>query len=251
MNLYPVAELTHFCNISVKKCTKISESKINYYDFTFVLEGSMTYTVNGERITLGKNDAIFLAPGTMRARDAVSCPVAFTSFNFHAQPDVTFPFEEFMPKCINENIRKLVHVFPGAHRIGFAYAQEKCTNMLNYILFELMGASATETDNAHIAHILKTIDMHISDKVTLSTVSKDLRLSKEHISSLFKKEMGKTLTAYVNERKMLLARDYILSGEMSLSEIAAQLGYDNYNYFTRVFKKQFEMTPMAFKKKCK
>ncbi|MBQ4160789.1 MAG: helix-turn-helix transcriptional regulator [Clostridia bacterium] len=251
MNPYPVTELTHFCNISVKKCTKIPENKINYYDFTFVLEGSMTYIIDGKRITLSKNDAIFLKPGTIRARDTVTCPVAFTSFNFHAQPDVTFPFESYMPKCINENIRKLVHVFPGAHCVGFAHAQEKCTNMLNYILFELMGTVSTDTNNVHIAQILKTIDTQILNKVTLHTISKDLCLSKEHVSSLFRKEMGKTLTAYINERKMLLARDYILSGEMSLSEISAHLGFDNYNYFSRLFKKQFEMTPMAFKQKCK
>ena len=251
MNPYLVAELTHFCNISVKKCTKIPESRINFYDFTFVLEGSMTYTVDGERIVLHKNDAIFLKPGTISARDTSTAPVAYTSFNFHPNPDVTFPFNRYMPKCINENIRKLVHVFPGAHRVGFAYAQEKCTNMLNYILFELLGNVSSETDNEHIAQILKTIDTQITDKVTLKSISQSIRLSKEHISSLFKKEIGKTLTEYVNERKMLMARDYILSGEMSLSEISAHLGFDNYNYFSRLFKKQFEMTPMAFKQKCK
>lgn len=251
MTSYPVAELTHFCNISVKKCTKIPESKINFYDFTFVLEGSMTYTVDGKRIVLNKNDAIFLRPGTVTARDSGTCPVAYTSFNFLPHPDITFPFSEYMPRCINENIRKLVHIFPGAHRVGVPYAQEKCTNMLNYILFELLGASTASTDNVHIAQILKTIDAQITGKVSLQSISSTMNLSKEYLSALFKKEMGKTLTAYINERKLLLARDYIIAGEIPLSEIAVQLGFDNYNYFSRLFKRQFEMTPMAYKKKCK
>jgi len=75
-------------------------------------------------------------------------------------------------------------------------------------------------------------------------------LSKEYTSYIFKKEIGKTLTDYVNERKMLLAQELIRNGEMSLTDIAVYLGFENYNYFSRLFKRYVEISPLMFKKRC-
>ena len=60
--------------------------------------------------------------------------------------------------------------------------------------------------------------------------------------------MGKTLTDYVNERKMLLTKELILNGEMSLTDISTYLGFDNYNYFSRLFKQYLGITPISLKK---
>ncbi len=247
----PVAELTHFCNISVKRCTKILEREIDYYDFTFVLEGSMVYIVNGQRVILEKNDAIFLPPGTLREREASENAVAYVSFNFIAHPDITFPFDVYMRKCITEPLRKLVSVFPGAHLAGINYAQEKCTSMLNYILFELLDTAAYASDDVHINEIMRYIDTNIGERLTLKDISAHIKLSKEYTCTLFKRKTGKTITEYIIERKLYIAQAYILAGEIPLNEISALLGFDNYNYFSRRFKRQFDLTPMEYKKKCK
>ena len=61
--------------------------------------------------------------------------------------------------------------------------------------------------------------------------------------------IGKTVTDYVGERKMLLAKGMIQAGEHSLQEIAAELGFENYAYFSRLFKRHFHVTPMELKKR--
>ena len=246
---YPVAELTHFCNINVSQCAKIPEILIDYYDFTFVLSGSMTYIVDGEVVTLHKNDAIFLKPGTHRERYAGKTPVAYTSFNFIANENITLPFSSVLRGCITENIKKLVQAFPGTHRNNHPYAQEKCTLMLNYILYELLTDYELSSKNTHIDKIQKYIDANISEKITLTQICAQINLSKEYTCALFKSQTGKTITGYINERKLSLAREYILSGEMSLSEISDQLGFNNYNYFSRRFKARFGIAPIALKNK--
>lgn len=251
MNCYPVTELTHFCNVSLSRCPKIVEKEINFYDFTFVFEGEMVYTIEGKAVTLRKNDAIFLKPGTVRGREAGTAPVAYASFNFHMTQDTVFPFDDYMQGCISESVRKLVHLFPGTHRAGYNYAQEKCTNMLNFILYELLDHVSAHTYDAHVNEIFDYIDKHISEKISLADISAHICLSKEHTSTMFKKKTGKTITEYINERKLQIAREYILSDDLPLSEIAKMLGFDNYNYFSRRFKNQFDITPMLLKKKCK
>ena len=76
-----------------------------------------------------------------------------------------------------------------------------------------------------------------------------MNLSREYTSYIFKKEMGNTLTAYVNERKLLLAKELITDGAMNLTDIASYLGYENYNYFSRSFIKYLDITPIARKQK--
>ena len=46
---------------------------------------------------------------------------------------------------------------------------------------------------------------------------------------------------------MLLAKELVLRNEMSLSDLSAYLGYENYNYFSRLFKRYFDVTPISLK----
>ncbi len=248
MEYYLVSELLHYCNVTLKKCGRILPNKIDYYDFTFVLDGKLVYYADRKRIVLEKNDALFLPPGTLRARDAGTDTVHFVSFNFHSFPDVSFPFDNYMPKCITSNIKKLLTVYPPSHLSATYHSREKCANMLNFMLYELLDVASLKCSNEHVVKILNYIEEHITEKLTLQVMCSYVNLSREYTSYIFKKEMGKTLTDYVNERKMLLAKELILNGEMSLTDISTYLGFDNYNYFSRLFKQYLGITPISLKK---
>ena len=99
-------------------------------------------------------------------------------------------------------------------------------NMLNYILFELLDAEAIKCDNEHVSKILYYIEEHIAEELRLQTISEKVN----------------------HERKILLAQEMIQGGEMSLTDIAGYLGFENYNYFSRLFKKYMETSPMKIKK---
>lgn len=248
MQSYLVSEVLHYCNITTQKCQKIVEHMIDYYDLTFVLDGELVYYGNGEKYVLHKNDAIFFKPQTLRARDNGNETVRYVSFNFYAFPDADLPFDSFMPGCITSNIRKLLHVYPHSHLSSLYHSKEKCANMLNYILYELLDTASSKCDNEHIVKILSYIEEHITEKISLQSVSAHVSLSKEYTSYIFKREMGKTLTAYVNERKLLLARELIQSKEMSLASVASYLGFENYNYFSRLFRRYLDVTPVSLRK---
>lgn len=243
-----VSELLHYCNIRVNGCNKMTSITIDYYDFTFVVDGSMTYIVNGKRYELRKNDAVFLPPQTVRAREAGTVPVKYVSFNFRTYPGTVFPFDVFMSKCITENMKTLISVFPESHLIEQYHSREKCVCMLQYLLFELLDAVTLVSSNPHILKMLKFIDERPHELISLEDISRYTNLSKEYCSYLFQKEMHKSLIYYINERKMRIAKDLLINNEMSLREISAHLGYENYNYFSRLFKKYFGVPPVRMKR---
>lgn len=248
MKSYIVKKIYHYCNVSLQNCSAIPEHIIDYYDFTFVIKGSMTYIANGETFILRENDAIMLKPGTLRQRKSGNSPIKYVSFNFIPFDEKMMIYEPFMKNIISEEIKRIISFFSLRHITSSYYSEEKLMNILNYILLELLNIIDFKSSNPHIIKIIKYINNHINEPVSLSSVSKHINLSKEYIANIFKKETGKTVCEYINERKMLLAKDMIQYHNYSLNQISESLGYENYSYFSRVFKKFFGTSPKEMEK---
>ncbi len=247
MTAYPVKDLIHFCNINVKKSIEIGEQIISYYDLTFVLKGKLVYHINGERYEVCKNDAILLSPGTLRSREELCEDVSYASFNFKVYDGICLPDSPFLSSVVTDEIRVLLSAFSQSHLSSLYHSEEKLKNMLNYILFEIIDTVELKSNDKNTVKMIKYIDEHISEHITLSMISENVHLSREYTSYLFKKELGKTVIEYINERKMLIAKNMIQAGNMSLCDIAESLGYENYGYFSRSFKKHFNTSPKQYR----
>ena len=248
MSAYIVKELLHYCNVSLKRSSHIAAEHIKYYDFTFVLKGSMTYCVDGKTYVLSENDAIFIKPGSLRERIPTNAPVKYVSYNFTVYDDTILPKQPHLKSIISYDIRNMVSIFSASHLSDIYASRDKVMNLLNYILLEIKDIIAFDSSNKHIIEILKYINEHISEPITLSRISEQVNLTKEYVSHVFRKETGKTVTEYINERKLMIAKEMILSTSYPLTYISDRLGYENYSYFTKVFKKQFDTTPRILRK---
>lgn len=243
---YLVDELQYFSNNSTKKCYAMPSTKILFYDLTLVLEGQMNYRINGKKYVLAKNDILFLKPGTIRQREATNIPVKYVSFNFSVKSGVNLHFDICTSSSITPNMRQIVALYPSKQNLESYHTREKLACILNFILLEIMDNIKIKSSNEYITNALDYINNNIYSKITLNDIHKGLHISKEYLSQLFKKEMGKTVTDYINEQKMILAKELILSQTMSLTSIATHIGFDDYNYFSRLFKKYYGITPLAF-----
>ena len=74
-----------------------------------------------------------------------------------------------------------------------------------------------------------------------------LHLSPAYFSTLFKREMGMSFTAYVTVTRMEAAAEALRSSEDKTYLIARRCGYEDANYFSYVFKKHFGVTPTKFR----
>lgn len=248
MEAYPVKKLLHFGNISVKKSHEMPDTSISFYDLTFVMKGRLVYYINGEKCEIGKNDAILLPPGTMRSRIGLEEEVSYTSFNFQVNEGVILPDRLFLSNVVTEEIRTLLSAFSQAHISPLYHSEEKAQNLLNYILFEIIDALSYESNDKNVASIIRFIEDRVGERITLSMISDHVHLSREYVAYIFKRETGKTVIEYINERKMLNAKDMIQNGNITLGEVAERLGFENYGYFSRCFKKHFNTSPKSFQK---
>lgn len=89
------------------------------------------------------------------------------------------------------------------------------------------------------------IQKHYRKKITTEKLSEVSGVSVQHLIRLFKTHLDTTPLAYVNKYKISYAMEMLRHGDISIKEIAYELGFDNPNYFSRLFKKQENMSPSS------
>ncbi len=93
-------------------------------------------------------------------------------------------------------------------------------------------------------YILERYDQQI----TLEEVAQYVDLSPNYFSLLFKEKTSKTFIDFLTEARLDRAKQLLEENELSLKEICYQIGYKDPNYFSRVFKKHFHVSPKQFQK---
>lgn len=267
MNL--IKRTRFFLRVAGNNILPIERKVIDFYHLTIILKGTFTYIVDGEEISLEPGDAMLLAPGTDRERLAYPDYADIIILNFHATKEFENTSNVVFKKAVTEPIKALINAYPYRffHNVdvtnyrGREYReydiQEKnkvngiLHNLYNCILIDLFDSLKHSAKNQHVNNTLKYISDNITKPLTLDSICKEIHLSKEYTARVFKREIGLTVTQYINQQKLDIAKNLLLIDEFDLQNIAEKVGYQNYNYFSRIFKKQFGITPIAMKMELK
>ena len=97
-----------------------------------------------------------------------------------------------------------------------------------------------------IREIVDYIDLHLNDDLTLSTLAEHFNYSPAALSASFKKETDTNLTTYVKQTRIREAIRLFNSTPQSVSDVALSVGYDDFAYFSRVFKEITGMSPRDY-----
>ncbi len=92
-------------------------------------------------------------------------------------------------------------------------------------------------------------DEHLEEKglPTVNFMASQLHLSPKYLSDLLKQETGKTALELIHLSVISKAKNMLVAGEHSISEIAYRLGFENPPYFSRLFRKEVGMSPREYK----
>ena len=98
-----------------------------------------------------------------------------------------------------------------------------------------------------IADIKAYVKLHLED-VTRSRIAGEFYLSPGYVSKIFRKETGLSMSEYIQKTRMQEARKLLAHSDLSISEIAEQVGYPSFAHFSKQFKKMNGMTPNEYRK---
>ncbi|WP_251552281.1 response regulator [Neobacillus muris] len=93
---------------------------------------------------------------------------------------------------------------------------------------------------------------HFSDPdLTLEKAAESLQVSSVYLSRTFKKELGISFVSYITKLRIKKASLLLVSTDLSILEIAEQVGYDTQHYFSTAFKKEVGVSPNQYRKNLK
>ncbi|MGL5677432.1 MAG: response regulator transcription factor [Cellulosilyticaceae bacterium] len=110
--------------------------------------------------------------------------------------------------------------------------------------------SPTELQNTHnntFIYILQFINHNYMHNISLADIASNFHLSQSYVSQLFKKETSTTYTEYIGQLRIQKAKELLLDSKLSLTEISEKIGYNDYFYFLKSFKKYTSISPGKYR----
>lgn len=102
-----------------------------------------------------------------------------------------------------------------------------------------------------IQKVANYININLTEDLTLNVLAKKYAVSASYLSSLFKKEMGVTITDYANQQRIRRAIALLNSTNMQIQDIASECGIYDASYFRKLFKRYVGKTPSEYLKQIK
>lgn len=230
------------------KSTKIPPSNIRYYELTLLLHGELCYTADGTRVDMKSGDVICLPPDTLRAREAGGEKSDYISFNFTSQEEIDLPLK--FGGAVGSDVLLLIAACDEISRrpIPDTDTMEKIEHLLACILL-IMKDRAKQTKYSPLTlKIMQYLQSNFSERITLDDIGRLTFFSPNYCENVFKRETGRSVIDYLLQIRMEAAKRLLSEGSFALGAVAEAVGFDDYNYFSRVFKKRTGYTPTEYKK---
>ena len=118
---------------------------------------------------------------------------------------------------------------------------------MNAVLNDLLQVIDTSGCSRITKRAIEYINRHYSDgSLGLDVVAEQLGYTASYLSRVFKKDTGVNVIDYINEIRILIARKMLSEGDKRVYEVAEEVGYNNYNHFSKTFKRIAGITPSQF-----
>lgn len=240
----------------------------DYWEFWIVMDGKCVHRINGKDYHMEGGDGILIRPKDRHcSQNAGQAPfshivlavreilisrmLALTAGGPELEQELLTGKELFF--YLNaEEFKKVVRYATTyqtqnkAELSSSMTAHLLCSYLLEIVLSGCFGEQEVYPDL--VLDLIRAINKPENCASFPRDIIKNVNYSQQHISRIFKKYTGKTLTEYMNEVKMKAACEMLRSGQYTTLQISGMLGFDSLSYFNHLFKSTCGMTPRQFSK---
>jgi AraC-like DNA-binding protein len=257
------------------KDTALSPIPFHYHEFHKIilfLSGKANYIIEGKNYPLVPRDILFISAGEIH-RPVPDPKVPYERIVIYTAPGFLQRYargSENLAACFHfaREHSSVMHLAPGkSHDLLYHmkkleattrqqdFANELYTEILFVEFMILLNRSLLdhELEEFHTAAydkkilpLLKYINEHLFDELTVDKLAGEFYMSKFHMMRKFKAETGYSLHQYITNKRLLQARS-MLTGGIPLTKLCFDCGFRDYSTFSRAFKELFHQTPKDYR----
>jgi len=282
MKKYPIYEVQNFkCNSDDELYVNTFHSHLkshsfvesphrhNSYLLVFFTQGSGTHEIDFDQFKIKPGSLFVLQPGQMHhwelSNDIEGFIVIYSKeiYNLYfGQKEIgDYPFYDSAgnnPELIfnAEETRIITPYFDlmiAENSTNAAFSRDKILNLLDCIHIEIARkyseshSHQTHSYNVKIKNFELLLEEHFRNNKQPSFYASELNITLKHLNRIANEILNKTATEVITGRVILEAKRMLADKQLSINEIADALGYEDYSYFSRLFKKQTGQSPTAFR----
>lgn len=134
----------------------------------------------------------------------------------------------------------------------FSLAAHSVSDMKHWMVHNidkaLKYASEVRKSKSVVWNVKQFIELNVGKDLSCEEIANQVFLNPIYLNRIFKKETGVSLSEYIQQRRLKIAKDLLSNTNMPVSTIAAHVGYTNFSHFSRMFRKHTNMSPMDFRR---
>lgn len=112
-----------------------------------------------------------------------------------------------------------------------------------------MNPEGDQSATKIVRDALRYIKKHYNENISLTDVAEYANVNKSYLCDVFKKEQNVTIINYMTNLRIEKAKELLLHTDMKMYEISVEVGYNDYTYFSQIFKRNTGSTLSEFRKK--
>jgi len=237
------------------------------FEMIYVCEGRADITVNHQLFEVKKGDLVFISPYSLHS---VEIPAGETfshicfCFDLSLLPDSKLSENlldgiVYIANLIDSNSpcnKVLCNLFLSINEAmvsSMPYWELTVQGNINLMFSYIMRNNLTSNSTLHsesrdfCIKVSKYLKDHYKEKLTSSTIAEELNFHQGYFCRIFKKNFSVCFSDYLNMYRLEKAKSLLLKSELSVTDIAYEVGYESPSYFTKIFRIQNGVSPRKFR----
>ena len=128
---------------------------------------------------------------------------------------------------------------------------DQLRSLFSQMMDEYFGSGSSEAGSesmrSTVQRVKAYIDAHYDEEISLGTLAQRFSVDDSYLSRMFKQQVGCNLMLYLASARIAQAKRLLIQKDLNITDVAQLVGYDDYAYFSRVFKRMEGKSPRAYR----
>ena len=233
------------------------------YQLIYILKGKYHVIINGKSFIAEKGNVILFKPDEVQDYSYYKKDLTHAYWVHFSGHECERIFSEC--NLSDVHIISLSHTSEIEYLLGklcYYYHLEgnQCASICNGLLISVLGlvghysqsseirySRINSKNQALISSVVSRIKQNEIFEMNVAKCAEFCNMSPAHFTRKFKELVGVSPQDFITKSKLERAQQLLFYTDKSISEIAIEVGYNDPNYFSRIFKKTFQMTPKEYR----